>query len=381
MSLQVEAIKFNHDSTSATHDALNIRVDATNFVNVPEWQHGVSVTYADSPAAYAIQQVGKNIITIQARFAAIPPPFGIPLNAAVEIRAVTVGLKFPPWPFPPPNPLGDVAAQKVVFNAKGQSGWVTFNVTGHLGSTVRVSNITWEWQYLHPLTHVWTNFGQTKHRIYVLLDTPTAPWQQTPNASTNTQLPWTAVLDFACAWAHGAITTDAAAGLITDHVYALGPGTITYDCPGGGGSHYSAGTFNCTKFLERLHGGFGNGQYVNCSDCATITSSFANILGCDLSQSMMGHWFDLKPLLAIGSNTWQTACGWPQFYYHEVAWKAPCGTTENIFDACLEVNTNAAPPPYAGVLPKNMPFNTYRPLLSSGGNCNPIGPCTRRSIV
>lgn len=379
MSLQVDAIKFNHDPAAATHDALNIRVDATNFVNVPEWRHGVSVTYADSPAAYAIKQVGKNTITIQARFSAGPilPEKG----GTLEIRAVTVGLKFPPWPFPPPNPLGDVLPAPVVFDVHGHSGWGTFKVSGHLGSTVRVSNITWQWQYLHPVTHHWTNFEQTKHRIYVLLDTPTAPWQQAPYNAANTQLPWTAVLDFACVWAHGATNADAAAGLITEHVYALGPGTITYDCPGGGGSHYSAGVFNCTKFLDRLHGGPGNGQFVNCSDCATITSSFANILGCDLSQSKMGWSFSLKPLLAIGSNVWQTACGWGGFSYHEVAWKPPCGGTDNIFDACLEVNTNPAPPPYTGVLPKNMQFNVYKPLLSSGGNCNPIGPCGRRTVV
>jgi len=120
---------------------------------------------------------------------------------------------------------------------------------------------------------------------------------------------------------------------------------------------------------------------VNCSDCATITSTFANLLGCDLNQSKMGNGFALKPLLAIGSSVWQTACGWTTFSYHEVAWKSPCGASDNIFDACLEVNTNASPPPFTCVLPKNMTFSVYQPLLSSGGNCNPIGPCTRRTVV
>jgi hypothetical protein len=54
MAINLEAIKLNHDSTSATHDALNIRRDATTFVTVPEWRHGFSVTPEDSPAAYSI---------------------------------------------------------------------------------------------------------------------------------------------------------------------------------------------------------------------------------------------------------------------------------------------------------------------------------------
>jgi hypothetical protein len=46
--------------------------------------------------------------------------------------------------------------------------------------------------------------------------------------------------------------------------------------------------FECTQFVERLRGGNGNGIYANCSDCATIVASFANVLGCDLWQSRMG---------------------------------------------------------------------------------------------
>ena len=381
MALSIEAIKFNHDSSSATHDALNIRVNSTTFVTVPEWQKGVSVNPSDSPAAYAIGAVGGNTITIQARFRLAPAPFPGP----VSIRAVTVGLKLPPfWPFIPFNPLGDVSPASFVFDVNGNSGWVTFKLTGHLGKTVRATNITWEWQALNPQTNTWVPFATTKHRIYVLLGIPTSPWQQTPYNAGNTQLPWTAVLDFACSWAFGAATRDAAAGLITDHVFALGPGTVTYDCPGGGASHYSAGAFNCTKFLDRLHGGPGNGIYVNCSDCATVTSTFSNILGCDLSQSQMGFGFQLNPILAIGSNAWFPGCpNWANhgFSYHEVAWKPACGANDNIFDACLQVNTNPVPPPFNGVLPKNMQFSTYKPLLSPSGTCDPQGPCTRRTVV
>jgi hypothetical protein len=58
------------------------------------------------------------------------------------------------------------------------------------------------------------------------------------------------------------------------------------------------------------------GIYVNCSDCATFVSTFANVLGCNLWQSRMGFGFDLNKLLGIGSNVWQTCCGWVSFNYH-----------------------------------------------------------------
>ena len=67
-------------------------------------------------------------------------------------------------------------------------------------------------------------------------------------------------------------------------------------------------SFDATHFLERLKGGLGNGIYVNCTDCATITSTFANALGADLWQSRMeppagslSFGFDLNPMLGIGS--------------------------------------------------------------------------------
>jgi hypothetical protein len=193
-------------------------------------------------------------------------------------------------------------------------------------------------------------------------------------------------LDYACAWARLAKTRDEAAGKVTERVYELGPSIIEYDCPGGGSTHYASfGQFNCTKFLERLRGLAGNGNLVNCTDCATIVSTFANILGCDLWASRMGGaYFLLNPLLAIGSSVWQPACNWPGggFGYHEVAWKNNCTEQDEIFDACLQVDGDADPrhAPHTGLLPVNMKFGNcitmdYRLRLSppvSGGcnNCN-----------
>ncbi|HEV2719764.1 MAG TPA: hypothetical protein VG323_07070 [Thermoanaerobaculia bacterium] len=371
MALSIEAIKFNHDSLPATNYALNIRVDATRFVDVPEWRNGISVKASDSPAAYALDTVGGNTISIQAKFRAQPPRTG-----PSRIRGVTSGLES--------NPLGDVAPASVTFDDDGNSEWVKFDVTGNLGGAVSVTDIIWEWQELDPQSNAWVAFARTQHRIYVVLLVPTAPWQQEPYSAGNTQLPWTAVLDYACVWAANAATIVSAARWITEKVYALGPDTLIYDCPGSGSKHYSRGVFNCTKFLERLGGGPGNGIYVNCADCATVTSTFSNILGCNLEQAIMGYDFELNPTLAIGTEDWQTACGWKTFTYHEVAWQPPCQEANAVFDACLKVSMipNSQEPPFVGIQPIQMMFSMYQPRLSpQAENCIPRPPGSRRIVV
>ena len=139
---------------------------------------------------------------------------------------------------------------------------------------------------------------------------------------------------------------------------------VAYDCLGGGGTRYAKTGFNCTAFLDRLDGGPGKGKYVNCTDCATIVSTFANIVGCELLQSRMGFFFDLNPILAIGQKNWYPGCpNWlgTGFRYHEVAWKSPCTLDEEVFDACLLVDGDADPTqaPQTPLLPVNMRFGEH----------------------
>lgn len=408
MAIQLLAIKFNHDPNSASADALNLRRNATAFVDVPEWQAGVSVRPEDSPAAYSIEDTRGHTITIQARlFRSLPAPHK---PRPIEVRALDAVVD-PPGPAGclgwlvrliraliraiAGNVLGEVKARVVAFPPSGDSGFVAFELQNlrlwDVGVGVRTTH--WRWQYREG-AGPWTDFASTEHRIYSVLAAPTAPWQQLPYGPANTQLPWTDVLEHACRWALLRTDRDGAAGAVTSAVFQLGPGTVTYDCPGGGASHYSWGSFDCTAFLDRLAGGAGNGIYVNCSDCATIASTFANSLGCDLWQSRMGWYFDLNPILAIGSNTWQTACGWSGFSYHEVAWKAACDVNDPVFDACLKVDGDADPtaadPNHLPLLPVNLRFGNpgdgdYRDRLATPAgrpNCDPQPATrTRRAVV
>lgn len=408
--VELVAIKFNHDPGSAAADALNIRRNASDSVAVPEWQRGLSINPEDSPAAYAIAETHGNTLTIQAQL------FRKPAKAKalphVQVRAIDANLDA--WWLQGclgifadcvrvilrlfwGNVLGELKPRAVTFQANGFSAFESFELC-HVrlwSRGVGVRTTTWRWQYRKKAWKPWVDFATSEHRIYSLLEVPKAPWQQQPCNAWNTQLPWTEVLDYACRWAWRVTTRDEAAGSVTAAVYALGPATVTYDCPGGGSSHYALWSgFDGTAFLDRLKGGPGNGIYVNCTDCATITSTFANALGCDLWQSRMGYGFDLNPLLGIGSTVWQTACGWGGFSYHEVAWKDACDVGDPVFDACLQVDGDADPtaadPAHTALLPVNLRFGNagegdYRDRLaapSGRASCNPQpGTRMRRSLV
>jgi hypothetical protein len=321
MPLTLEALQFNHDPTAATHDALTIRRNATATLPTPEWRRTISILPEDSLAAYAIRDTLGNRLTIRGQFRRTDPNVTraeVRAVAPTDLRGVTddrlrrAALRSQSISG---NVLGDVAATPITFLPSGESNFEPLELDNVplWGAGVGVHTVTWVWQARLQPTEPWVDFAASAHRIYTLLQLPRAPWQQTPAVDTNTQLPWTEVLDYACQWAAGAQTLDDAATQVTRCAYALGPHLVEYDCPNGGATHYAWPAFNCTAFLELLRGGVGNGRYVNCSDCATVVSAFANILGCDLWQSRMGWNFALNPIRAIGSAVWQTACNWPAF--------------------------------------------------------------------
>ncbi|MFH2111423.1 MAG: hypothetical protein ABIJ47_09215 [Candidatus Bathyarchaeota archaeon] len=401
MSVEILAIKFNHDPTSHTSDALNIRKNKTEFIDVPEWQRGICHLPTDSEAAYVIKETQGNTVTIQARFLASD-------IETAEIRAIDA-ITVPSEPkgcigwliafiiavykafFG--NVLGDVKERSVNF-ASGDSGFVSFELKntriGNYGVGVRVTK--WRWQY-RPPGGSWKDFDTTTHQIYVLLEEPNDPWQQQPYSSSNDQLPWTEVMYYACTWAMTAKDRDSAASKVTENVNNLGPSRIKYDTSWGA-TFYSVGDFKCTEFLDRIKGGPGLGEKVNCTDCATITSTFSNILGCDLWQSRMQWSFALNELISIGFNHWEAPFG-GGFSYHEVAWKGACGVDDEVFDACLKVDGDSDPyngAPHTALLPVNMkfgdctgPLNYRRRLTTNDPNgcpkCDPAPSTKQRRVV
>src|SRR5688500_12776235 len=146
MAVSISAIKFNHDTNAATHDALNIRIDASGTVNVPEWTGGETLA-SQSPAAYAIKAVGGNTITVQARFTTDEAV------TVLELRAVVVTRIGAPKP-----PLRALAPPHVIFNTDGLSGFASFKCLSGLGTSVRAKNIQGKWQFRTTPGGAWTDF-------------------------------------------------------------------------------------------------------------------------------------------------------------------------------------------------------------------------------
>lgn len=366
MSLRLEAIKFNHDPSSATFDAFNIRKNESEFIEPPEWRRGRNLTPEDSPAAYGLFETRGNTLTIQASFSCDNPSVN-----SVDIRALDGRL------YPKPvddllgfsliadlvrpflhdsarNILGEVEARNIRLSG-GTATFKTFNLENvRIWDTgVRVQDIVWRWQYRIPPYGAWTDFARTTHRIYTTLDRPHAPWQQKPFDSSNLQLPWTAVLEYACRWAAKAQNPTSAAKRITHAVYQLGKDGIAgyrqssqYTIP-------NLGIFKCAAFLFALKLG---SLKVNCTDCATIVSTFANILGSDLWQSEFGGTFDYNPIIRIGESKWRRSF----FNFHAVAWEEDCDVHNDVFDACLQIDGDKDPthedPDHVALLPTDLRF-------------------------
>lgn len=342
MQVSLEAIKFNHDPDSVSGDALNIRRNETETVIVPEWRNGVSVLPDDSPAAYAINAVGRRSITIKAKFRCLNPKI-----KSVEIRAIDPVRNLEASSLAECNAIGEVAEREITFDTNGETAFESFDLVNvdisNRGVSSSVATLIWQCR-LRP-SDSWSHLRTTQHRIYTLLDVPQCAWRQQPFDGRNLQLPWTEVLDYACQWASGAKAVDEAAAKITEAVFDLGNSLVGYDGP----PCYADLTFDCTSLLTLFRDDKGMGQRLNCSDCATIVSTFSNALGCNLWQSRIGTGsFVTNPIRLIGASSF----GKNDFEYHEVAWKDECSFDNDLFDACLQLDADEDPtvPPHTPLL-------------------------------
>ncbi|HTV74098.1 MAG TPA: hypothetical protein VME66_10365 [Candidatus Acidoferrales bacterium] len=363
--IALDAVKFNLETVVAG-GSLNVRKNATEPIALPEWRRGGSVNFEDSVAAFALAGLEHATMHIAASFSSdegtlrtaeiravdnliAPPPLVRSRVTSILQRVSTANTEVPV----------SVRERNVPFH-NGATGMVRFELSDPKIDRTRVGlyDCEWQWQYRVPGDPVWRRFAISRHRIYVTLDIPSAPWKQMPYESENTQLLWTDVLDYACSWAAGAQNTVEAATAITKRVNDLAPHLITFDAPGAGSAHYAWSNFDCSAFLERLAGGIGNGMYVNATDCATIVSTFANAIGCDLWQSRMGYGFSTNPAMTIGSKIWQKPALWPGFSYHEVAWENSCSEDDRVYDASMTIDGGLDPtqPPHTAISAAGLPF-------------------------
>jgi len=388
--VDIAGIMFNHSPATATTCAINIRKSFTEQVDVPEWVQK-ETNPAQAPAAYSIKDISGQTVTIKARFV-----IGDKTATSMSIQATGGGV------------LGAIDPITINFkNGVSDPEWVNLPLSHQTlaaGGVAR-NDIAWSWQFRPTTGGTWTNMQTTHHRIYSVLEMPSAPWKQA-NYPADTQAPWTDALDYACLWAAGTTTKDAAAAAITREVnQSL---HLTYDMSAGASVYtrhnraISQSVFLCTQFIDYLTSGTGRGATINCTDCATIVSTFANLIGCDLTQSRMQSHFGLNKIIAIGHTSFGYPGFGPGFSYHEVAWTGATSYTDPLYDACLQVDSGPNPwnwgtgithtaelpikmafttEPIHPTLPIAMPFTSasYRERLCANdaagiGSCAPTGP-------
>jgi DNA-binding beta-propeller fold protein YncE len=351
---EIHSIQFNYKGSQAV--ALKDHLAGT-AVPVPEYVRGVR----NGPAAYTRGSLPHVRVVLRKRPGFVPGTYTIGATGSLG------GIR---WKTVTPT-----------FNPSGLSNEIDFEFMWPLPGTVQKADVSLDWYARRtPGPSIPVAIGSAVHRLYILIGRPTAPWIG--------ETPWVAAMELACGWAAGSATADEAAAGITAGYN--GSGKVSYDTVSGA-TMYGSSTFSLSEMIERLNGGVGLGNKVNCTDSADTVSTLANIVGCDLWQSRMSSTFgfDLNPLIAIGYNTWAIPFS-GSFSYHEVAWKGGCTQSDNVFDGCLQVDGDADPTsaPHTPLLPTNMLFGdcaamNYRlrlcPPSSAGcGSCNPQPGSTRQ---
>jgi len=374
MRVSLEHIAFNYDKDLSKTGSFHLRRNETQIVRIPEWRRECCSNPDCAPAGYVIANLPE-VLSIQASFVCDDPKV-----SSVYIQALE--------PADGTNMLGHVAAKEVEL-IKGRADLVPFDLpvaqTRIKAGGIGVRNIKWKWQFSKNAKS-WKEFQTTQHRVYTVLEMPSCPWEPRSDNASNIHVPWTDVLDYACEWAAGVKeNTDVAATKVTNSLYGLGKKKLVRY---GGGASYAHDRFDCTSFLQLLRGEIGNGPTLNCDDCATVVSTFSNVVGCDLSQAGMGDVFITHPILLLGAEEWEWCS--TSFSRHEVAWKGNGGLTDPLFDACLQVDGDRKPagtdPHHKPVQPANLVFfssrdeRSYKFCLVAQGKCNPKHDKIRRKF-
>lgn len=339
----LDSISFNHDITSNNADAMNIRKNHSEDVPVPEWVKAQET----HPAAY----IKNKTITIKAVFSAAA---GV---TSAKIRAAQYY-----------SPLGD-ALQTTVSFSSGTSGAVSFQVSANTPNAIQYFYQRWNWycEDINGSGGPEVHLAYTKNKIYVALAQPQSPWTTSGQSE-----PWLDVLYKSTIWAWGQTTPEGAADKITRQLF-LNVGGL-YDTYSGAPSYGGGGNFFLTNFLNNIP----SIGVVNCYDMGKAVVTFSNVMGCGLSYRYSSPFGFLNCINAIGR-------GWTNnpFYsnpscnpnpivpgdwgYAEGRWgfgnHAFGSISDNIFDACLTVDTDSDPdygPPFTETWMIDEPWTGYK---------------------
>ena len=326
----VTNIKFNHDTSTSTNDAMNIRKNAARAYDLSggEWVNGGKT---NAPVCYR----AGTLATVKARFMIQPASLTCAVIAAVVLNANAS--------------LSGIQPTRVSFtNGVSNPEYVTLRLAGPTPSAVRKSADVWQWQMSDfngggsPALTIGTS---GVHTVYTVLAEPVWPWT---NAAAAAHAPWSSVLDQACDWAAGATNADDVVAALTPHAYA-GFGKV-YD---GSQSH----SFGTTCHL----GAMLADSVVDCQDMSAVMQLYSAVLGISGVQvRRVGGPFDFQQLKPIGWTSW-TSGTWN---FHQFGWY-----DGSVNDACTTLREAAPYVPVHDDLDGN-----YRNNLFSSGTWLPLDP-------
>ena len=244
------------------------------------------------------------------------------------------------------------------------------------------SVIEWRWQYRPAGGGVWIDVpgtSRTNHFFYTQLGEPR--WAK---GASGTQYsgPWVEVSDYHFQWSDGlgiecATDEQVVETLIKGFFGQVGPFAeaiegVHYDCPSeggdGGASHYYSFGSNSVELTRLLHR-HDNGPFVNCSDCASSTSTMLAMLGVKKMKMMRLGDMTLRAIWGIGTpdytlDLWSNGGGNGHgFSYHHIITR---DGGDHCSDACLCVDEDGDPNNLPGVPGWNhdRPWSNYEALLA-----------------
>ena len=260
VKLRVTNIKFNHDTSSSSKDAINIRRSCAKGIDVSngEWiDSGDIVT--NEPFCYTTNRA----VTVKARFEAS----GFITSAVIRATCAGAG-----------GSLSSLLPTNVVF-AGGVSSpeYVEFSMSNRTLCCIDRSlggMLSWTADSANGQSGCKMN-DSGPHLVYTILGEPKPPWK---NAHGEHENAWTNALEFAIvkAGAQGKSTDKDALAAITKYLHS-GHGLV-YDTVEGASRYWIANSFSATAYINVTNSASGT-NFVNCYDQAYGVATIGNLLG------------------------------------------------------------------------------------------------------
>lgn len=287
VKLRVTNIKFNHDTSSSSRDAINIRRSFADGIDVSrgEWLE-VGGVVTNEPFCYTTNRR----VTVMARFEASS------FITSAVIRATCAGAA---------GSLSGLLPTNVVFSGGVSSPeYVEFKMERSTLACIDRSEgaLAWSADSVNGQSGCKMN-GSGPHIVYTILGEPKPPWD---NAYPNEKNAWTNALEFAIVKAGAAGKDKDKDALAAVTTYLHGGHGLMYDTVRGAPRYWdpTTGVFSATAYIS-VTNSVSVTNLVNCYDQAHGVVTLGNLLGPTVNAipryTMPFGYINTTDLVGVGS--------------------------------------------------------------------------------